>query len=143
MLSFFPTWVSLRGFTPKLSNSVAIAITVVASVINDFVPRFSNLIEGPGLWLLTLICWREQQRTHQVIRMKGMKGCNAELCVSILILQPLGLMGNERTKGIALPASTSLPIAGAVHHIAFVMLLGKLLVYFIVQAINNALVCSH
>lgn len=50
-----PTLVGLLGFTPHLSNPVAIAITAVADVMDDFVPRISNLVEGPGLRFLTLI----------------------------------------------------------------------------------------
>lgn len=48
-----------------------------------------------------------------------------------------------RTDSVALPAPASLAEAGAVHHVALLVALGKLLVYFIVHAIDNALVCSQ
>lgn len=48
-----------------------------------------------------------------------------------------------RTDSVALPAPASLSVAGAVHHVALIVALGKLLVYFIVDAINDALVCSQ
>lgn len=47
---------------------------------------------------------------------------------------------NKHTQGVALPPSTSLAIAGAVHHVAFVMPLGKFLVHLIVHTIHDALV---
>lgn len=49
----------------------------------------------------------------------------------------------RRTDSIALPAPASLSVAGAVHHVALFVALGKFLVYFIVNAINDALVCSQ
>lgn len=51
----FPTWSGLLRFTSHLSNSVAIAITAVVDAMNGLVPRLSDLVERPGLWLLTLI----------------------------------------------------------------------------------------
>lgn len=123
---------SLR-FTSHLSNPIAIAITSVVKVMDDFVPGVSNLIEGLSLWLLTLICGRtaEKEAAHQPLQIE------LEQCEFITTS---GLMSSERTEGIALPPPTSLSIAGAVHHVAFVMALGKFLVHLIVHAIHNALV---
>ena len=50
---------------------------------------------------------------------------------------------NRRTDSITLPAPASLSVAGAVHHVALFVALGKFLVYLIVSTINNALVCSQ
>lgn len=47
--------------TTHLPNAVAIAITVVALVLDDFVPGFSDLVEGLGLWFLALICWSKPE----------------------------------------------------------------------------------
>lgn len=47
------------------------------------------------------------------------------------------------TDGVALPAPTSLSIAGAVHHVAIVVAFGEFLVYLVVQAVNNALIWTH
>lgn len=52
-------------------------------------------------------------------------------------------MSRERTDGVTLPASTSLSVAGAVHHVALIVDFGEFLVYFIGQAINNALICRR
>lgn len=52
-------------------------------------------------------------------------------------------MSHKHTNSIALPAPSSLSIAGAVHHVALIMTLGEFLVYFIVQAVNKALVWSQ
>lgn len=51
-------------------------------------------------------------------------------------------MSRQRTGGVALPASASLPVAGAVHHVALVVALGELLVYFIGKAVDDALICT-
>ena len=50
------------------------------------------------------------------------------------------LMRHERTDGVTLPATTSLSVAGAVHHVALVVALGEFLVHFIVHAVNNTLI---
>lgn len=51
---------SLR-FTSHLSDAIAIAVTSVVKVMDDFVPGVSNLIEGFSLWFLTLICCRSAE----------------------------------------------------------------------------------
>ena len=62
----------------------------------------------------------------------------SELCIDTAVLMRRG-----PTDSVTLPASTSLPIAGAVHHVALIMALGKFLVYFIVHAVDDALVWTH
>lgn len=61
----FPTLVSLLRFTSHLSIAIAVAITAVANVMDDFVPRFPDLVECLGLWLLTLICCRKPKENKQ------------------------------------------------------------------------------
>lgn len=63
--------------------------------------------------------------------------------VSELCIGAAELMRRGPTHSVTLPASTSLSIAGAVHHVALVMALGKFLVYFIVHAVDDALVWTH
>lgn len=55
---FPPTVVGSLRFTSHLSNPIAIAVTSVVKVMDDFVPGVSDLIEGFGLWFLALICYR-------------------------------------------------------------------------------------
>lgn len=52
-----PTRLAPLRLTTHLPNSVAVAITAVLLVMEDFVPGFSYLVESPGLWFLALICW--------------------------------------------------------------------------------------
>lgn len=60
-----------------------------------------------------------------------------------LIPQWLSQSTDKRTDSVALPAATSLSVAGAVHHVALLVAFGKFLVHFIVNAIDDALVCSQ
>lgn len=60
--SFPPTVVGSLRFTSHLSNPIAIAVTPVVKVMDDFVPGVSNLIEGFSLWFLTLICYRAAEK---------------------------------------------------------------------------------
>lgn len=55
-----PTLSGTLRLTTHLSNAIAIAITAVASVLDDFVPGVSYLVESPGLRLLALICWSKE-----------------------------------------------------------------------------------
>lgn len=48
----------------------------------------------------------------------------------------------ELTNGVALPAATPLSKAGAVHHVAFIVLFGESLVHLIGQTVHNTLICS-
>lgn len=49
------TWVGLLRLTAELSNAVAIAKALIHDAVDDFIPRFPNLKEGPRLWLLALV----------------------------------------------------------------------------------------
>ena len=44
------------------------------------------------------------------------------------------------TNGVALPAAPALSVAGAVHHVALVVLLGEGLVHLVGEAVHDALV---
>lgn len=138
----FPTWSGLLRFTSHLSNSVAIAITAVVDAMNGLVPRLSDLVERPGLWLLTLIYveTRGKQKTWSDTTEKG-----SVLFRSWQVLLHFNSPTDELmlTDGVALPAPTSLSIAGAVHHVAIAVAFGEFLVYLIVQAINNALIWTQ
>lgn len=115
--------------TTHLPNAVAVAITAVACVLDDFVPRFSYLVESPALRFLALICRRKQTLSDGI-------RCQTEMRAKCE-------WTDRRTNSIALPAPAPLSKAGAVHHVALVVALGKLLIYFIVNTINDALVCSQ
>lgn len=99
--------------------------------MNDFVPGVSNLIEGFSLWFLTLICWRTSE--EKSIRHRRHK-------YELFFFFFCDSRSNEHTEGVALPPSTSLAIAGAVHHVAFVVALGKFLVHLIGHTFHDALV---
>lgn len=123
------TLVGLLGFTSHLSNPIAIAITTVLYAMDSFVPCLSNLMERPRLWLLALICRQKKTNSQDDGAKKwGSGSLKAKL------------MSHERTNSVTLPASTSLSMAGAVHHVALIVDLGEFLVHFIVQAINNTLI---
>lgn len=50
------TWEGLRGFTSHFPVPVAIAVASVVDPVVNFVPLLSDLVEGPVLRLLALIC---------------------------------------------------------------------------------------
>jgi len=63
---------------------------------------------------------------------------------SISICNAAGeIKSHERTERVTLPASTPLSKAGAVHHVALVVALGEVLVYFIGQGINHTLIWTR
>lgn len=65
------TLVGLLRFTSHFSNPVAIAITAIADVMDDFVPCVSNLVECPSLRLLTLIYCKEEEKKERKNRRKS------------------------------------------------------------------------
>lgn len=49
---------------------------------------------------------------------------------------------NKLTNGVTFPAATPLTKAGAVHHVAFLMLFGEGLVHLVGQTVHNTLIYS-
>lgn len=39
----------------QLSQPVALAVALVADAVDHFLPRLADLVEDPGVWLLTLV----------------------------------------------------------------------------------------
>lgn len=56
------TRVGLLRFTAELPNAVAIAKALIHDAMYGLIPRFPDLIEGPRLRLLALICTTKVSR---------------------------------------------------------------------------------
>lgn len=93
----------------------------------NFVPLLSDLVEGPVLRLLALICFRKHQETKL-----------SWWSLRFLHRGKKKKKSYKRTDRVTLPASAALSKAGTVHHVSLGVALGELLVDVVVQAVNNA-----